>query len=130
MGHPKHSWCVILWAALPHGRAHPLPDSLRGRVAHPLRGLQRVGILVLAFFPKNLNTYEASGGIEIENSKAPPFVRRGQRMGHPKHSWCVICGPPSPSHRAPDMALHLSPAAINVKPCPVPGDLEIGRAHV
>src|SRR2546427_11892507 len=51
------------------------------RVAHPLRGLQRVGILVLAFFPKNLNTYEASGGIEIKNSKAPPFVRRGQRMG-------------------------------------------------
>src|SRR5713226_7564590 len=89
-----------------------IPDSLRGRVAHPLRGLQRVGILVLAFFPKNLNTYEASGGIEIKNSKAPPFVRRGQRMGHPKHSWCVICGPPSPSHRAPDMALHLSPAAI------------------
>src|SRR2546425_4459748 len=43
----------------------------------------------------NLNTYKASGGIEIKNSKAPPFVRRGQRMGHPQHSWCVICGPPS-----------------------------------
>src|SRR5712692_1116051 len=78
-----------------------IPDSLRGRVAHPLRGLQRVGILVLAFFPENLNTYKASGGIEIKNSKAPPFVRGGQRMGHPKtflvrHLWATLTK--SPEH--------------------------------
>jgi len=64
-----------------------LPDPqklLKGsgkRVAHPLPGLQRVGILVLAFFPKNLNTYKASGGIEIRNSKAHPLSAADKGWG-------------------------------------------------
>src|SRR5205807_5712550 len=46
MGHPQHSWCVILWATLPITLilVSASIKSLYGRrVAHPSRGLQRVG---------------------------------------------------------------------------------------
>jgi len=36
---------------------------------------------MLAFFPKNLNTYKASGGIEIKNSKPHPLSAADKGWG-------------------------------------------------
>src|SRR5207245_10347595 len=57
-------------------------DSLGGRAGGPSFAVfAKGGILMLAFFPKNLNTYKASGGIEIKNSKPHPLSAADKGWG-------------------------------------------------